>query len=575
MNEQAVLIPLKQIKPNPYQPRQEEDAATITEIAINIYRNGLMQTPSARTVNGHYELVFGHTRRAAFELLATQGIPEAEIPADKRFSEMPLYVRELSDRQMFEMAVAENIKRRDLDAIEQATAMQRYMDDFKATSKEAAELFGVNDATVRGKVRLLELPTEAQQKIASGEISEGTGRTLLSMQKVASKEAIVKAISKIEKQKNNSLPDEVIEDAIGQLEDVVELWDDNRRDGKPRSAWSNGWLLDMKNFPNKLLPELTPVDIAMALGIQDNQQAIAKANTWYMIKMGRAEHRELDLSPELIEKLEHLINPPACTACPFYTKVRGSHYCGMKTCHTRKTAAWYESTLQQASKNMGISIYDPADGKYAVLDSYDHRVLFNSKHKGLRLLSAGEFKGSAYQHFDGIEREVGIVVATGEAIAKMKSKGAAQSAGGKKSAQELAEMRMMRVYRVRRKELLWEFTAAAKSMFDAVSHKALLKINSWENVWQDDEPPKEVVVPDNAKVDDAKTDYLRRMLVWRLIIHDSSHYQRESMASMLKDLQEHAKDWGVKIPKALIKKAEEWDAEIKAVAAATLKAKKS
>jgi ParB family chromosome partitioning protein len=83
---QAVLIPLKQIKPNPYQPRQDEDIATITEIAINIFRNGLMQTPSARAANGHYELVFGHTRRAAFELLATRGIGSRDA-TDKRFAD--------------------------------------------------------------------------------------------------------------------------------------------------------------------------------------------------------------------------------------------------------------------------------------------------------------------------------------------------------------------------------------------------------------------------------------------------------------------------------------------------------
>ena len=579
MNEQAVLIPLKQIKPNPYQPRQDEDIASITEIAINIYRNGLMQTPSARAVNGHYELVFGHTRRAAFELLATRGVPEAEIPSDKRFAEMPLHVRELSDRQMFEMAVSENLKRRDLNSIEQATAMKRYMEDFKATSKEAAELFGVNDATVRGKVRLLDLPEEAQQKLAQGVISEGTARTLLSMQKVASKEAIVKTISRIEKNKDNALPDDVIDDSIGRLEGIVELWDDNRRDGKPRSAWSNGWLLDMKNFPNKLLPQLTPVDMALALGVQDDQKVLAQINDAFVatdedmheyFKRCWAEKR-----PDLFQKWEHLVNPPSCTSCPFYTKVRGSHYCGLKTCHTRKTAAWHESLLYQASKDLGIAIYDEKDGKYAVLDSSDHRPLFASKHKDLRLIMTSRHGSRGYQYFSGIESDVMLVVATGEAIAKMKSKGAAQSAGGKKSAQELAEMRMMRVYRVRRKELLWEFTASAKSMFDAVAHKALLKINSWENVWQDDQPPQDVVVPDNAKVDDAKTDYLRRMLVWRLIVRDSSHYHRESMASILKNLQEHAKDWAVKIPKALIKKAEEWDAEIKAVSVATLKAKKS
>jgi ParB/RepB/Spo0J family partition protein len=574
----TILIPLNQIKPNPYQPRQDEDIETITEIAVNIFRNGLMQTPSARAVNGHYELVFGHTRRAAFELLATKGIPEAEIPADKRFAEMPLYVRELSDRQMFEMAVSENLKRRDLNSIEQATAMKRYMEDFKANSKEAAELFGVNDATVRGKVRLLDLPEEAQQKLAEGVISEGTARTLLSMQKVASKQAIVETISRIEKNKNNALPDEVIEDSLGKLKDVVELWDDNRRDGKPRSAWSNGWLLDMKNFPNRLLPALTPVDAAIALEIQNEPKTMEEVSTWIEASLGHLPDLDMEtlkIPDHLVEKLYHLINPPACTACPFYTKVRGSHYCGLKICYERKTAAWYENTLQQASKNLGIAIYDPADGKYAVLDSYNHRTLFNSRHKDLRLILASKINSRGYQSFDGIDDDVALVVATGEAIAKMNSRGAAQSAGGKLTEAEKTERRRMKIYRMRRREFMWEFTAIAKSIFDGVPYEALLKINRWNNVLIDDQPPTKVIVPDNAKVDDHKTEYQRRMLVWRLIMHDSSHYRRSSMADMLEAFEKHAKEWGVKIPKALIKRAEEWDAEIKAVAAATLKAKKS
>lgn len=527
MPEQPVLIALKQIQPNPYQPRQEEDSAAIKEIAINIFRNGLMQTPSARAVNSHYELVFGHTRKAAYELLATKGVPEAGIAADKRFAEMPLIIRELSDRQMFEMAVAENLKRRELNTIEQAIAMKRYMDDFQATSKEAAELFGVNDATVRGKVRLLDLPEEAQQKLAEGVISEGTARTLLSMQKIASKDDIVKTISKIEKNKDEHLPDEVIGHSIEHLPNVVEMWDESRRDGKPRSAWSNGWPLDIKNFPNKLLPAMS-------------EQAV-----------GQYE-----------KQIEHLVNPPICTACPFYTKVHGTHFCGLKVCHERKTIAWHESLLQQASKALGIAIYDKADGKYVPLDSSYHRVLFDNKHKDLRLIATRQHGSRGYQYFSGLESEIALVVATGEAIAKMKSRGS-QVAGTHKTEKEKAEMRMMKIYRMRRKELLWEFTASAKVMFEAVPMQALERLGSWHYIGIDDRIPDEWE-PEAKASAEIKTEHARRELVYRMIDDVCSHYRREPLADVLKTLQKRASDWGVKIPKSLIKKVEEWDAEIKA-----------
>src|SRR6185503_17150995 len=74
MNDQSVLVELDQIQDNPYQQRQDEDTDAIAEIAVSIFRNGLLQIPSARRANGHYELVFGHTRKAAYRLLATKRI---------------------------------------------------------------------------------------------------------------------------------------------------------------------------------------------------------------------------------------------------------------------------------------------------------------------------------------------------------------------------------------------------------------------------------------------------------------------------------------------------------------------
>src|SRR5688572_15649036 len=136
--EKQVLIPVNLIDHNPYQPRQVEDAGAVAEIAESIKRNGLMQVPSARKAGSRYQLAFGHTRLAAFKLNGEDC--------------MPLIVRDLSDLQMFELGVAENIKRRDLNYVEQAEAMRRYMVEFGKTSVQAGEFFNVSEEVVRGTV---------------------------------------------------------------------------------------------------------------------------------------------------------------------------------------------------------------------------------------------------------------------------------------------------------------------------------------------------------------------------------------------------------------------------------------
>lgn len=528
-------IPLEKIKANPYQPRTDEDVKAIEEIAINIYRNGLMQIPSARAVNGHYELVFGHTRKAAYELLATKGVPSADIKADKAFALMPLNIHDLSDRQMFEMAVAENIKRRDLNSIETAQALQTYMKDFSASSKEAGELFGLNDATVRGKVRLLDLPKEAQTQLADGKISEGTARTLLSMQKVASAEDVTKVISKLIKSDGKELPDDVIEEEIQSLKNVIDLFNENYRNGEP-TAGHHGWPLAMKKFPNQHLPAMSVEAVA-------------------------ANEKHID----------HLINPPACNACPFYTKVRGSHFCGLKICYERKFHAWGIHAVETASKKTKIEIYTDTDGPYRFL-SYGDGKLFEKRHEGLRLMSPNG--RSVSQYFSGLDDDLVVVAATGKALSLLSSSSSSSNTtGGKKTEKEKAEMRALKIYRVRRKELLWEFTLYAKSIFDAVPLEVLKRISGWEYIPVDQRPPTEEPSEEDAV---ALGEYLRRLIIWKIVDDDSSSFSRAKLSEILPDLEDHAKLWKVKLPAALRKNVDAWDVEIKeaATVSTATKAKK-
>jgi len=296
-------------------------------------------------------------------------------------------------------------------------------------------------------------------------------------------------------------------------------------------------LLDMKNFPNHLLPTLTAVDAVNALGIQNDPKAMKQVAIWIEASLGKLPDIDMVglVSDEHFEKLDHLINPPVCTACPFYTKIRGCHYCGVKLCNDRKTAAWKLSQLQDASKRSGIALYTEGDGTYRVLNEND-KPLVEKKHKDLRLIS-----GRGYQSFPGLDDDLVMVVATGDTL------------GNK----EKAEMRAMKIYRVRRKELMWEFTGVAKSIFDSVPDKVIGQLLRWRNILMDDS------IPEECKHGNAPGEYKRRELVWTVIMNDSSFYRRIGMATQLKAFEART---GVKPGKALLKLAQGWDAEIDAAA---------
>jgi ParB/RepB/Spo0J family partition protein len=556
LSASPTIVRLEEIDPNPYQPRLSEDAEAVEKLAESIRSIGLLQIPSARQVDGRYQLAFGHSRKAAYQELAGQ---------DERYGSMPLYIHELDDLQMFEMGVTENIQRRELNPVETALAMQRYMTGFGKTSEEAGMFFGCNAATVRGKVRLLDLPEPAQAKLADGTINEGTARALLSMAKVASPKDIQKTLTDIEKNEDHESPEEIVENAIDRNDNVISMHQNHSWIKKEKPRAGNGlWLLDMKNFPNKLLPVLTPTEAVIALGVVSDSSATDGVEAFF------EDGGEDGLTNDQATRLKHLINPPACTACPYYMTMGGTHYCGLKICHERKKAAFLAQKMADLSRTLKIGIYTEADGPYLVLetDVLNHKKAFEQRHADLRLLPRQEFhRGYAWQRFEGLDDDVALLVAVGAALEKLAVKGS--TSVGKKSEKEKAEMRAMRQYRLRRKELLWEYTAAAQSLFEGVPLETLEMINGWNYIGIDDRIPNEY--EQKANTAGEKLEYERRALVWRLIVGETSYFQREELAGLL---DEFHKNTQVKAPKALVKRALEWDAEIHDLARVAVETKK-
>lgn len=190
------LIDLELIDPNPYQPREKEDAMHVKNVALSIAERGLMQVPMGRLVmNGELmglpgdiraelddgcriQLAFGHTRLAAYKWLRDVG-PHSNIERD--FSRMPVELRELSDIEMFEYSIQENLARKDLTPLEEARAMKRYREEFGKTSAEIGSLFGLSDSAVRNKMRLLNLPEDVQVQAAEKDLPEGVIRGLVTL----------------------------------------------------------------------------------------------------------------------------------------------------------------------------------------------------------------------------------------------------------------------------------------------------------------------------------------------------------------------------------------------------------
>jgi len=154
-----------EIESNPFQPRQDFEPTAIDELCASIKEHGLIQPLVVRKHGGRFQLVAGERRlRAAIKA---------------GWSEVPVQLREADDRQMAELAIVENLQRRDLNALEKAASFQQYLERYGCTQEELAARLNIDRSTVANLIRLLELPELVQTAVRSGAISQGHARALL------------------------------------------------------------------------------------------------------------------------------------------------------------------------------------------------------------------------------------------------------------------------------------------------------------------------------------------------------------------------------------------------------------
>jgi ParB family transcriptional regulator, chromosome partitioning protein len=166
---EAVLdVPVEEIRPNPYQPRQSMDDTGLHELSESIREHGVLQPIVVRRAPDGYELVAGERRFRAAQLAG--------------LSRVPACVRDYTDQQALEIALVENLQREDIGALEAARAYRRLIDEFGLTQEQIAARLGKSRTAVTNTLRLLQLPLRVQRSLESGEISEGHARAMLQAQ---------------------------------------------------------------------------------------------------------------------------------------------------------------------------------------------------------------------------------------------------------------------------------------------------------------------------------------------------------------------------------------------------------
>lgn len=167
-NDDSVqFIALELIRPNPYQPRKTFEEERLNDLASSIQQHGILQPIILRqTVQGYY-IVVGERRFRASKLAG--------------LTEVPAIIKELSDEDMMELAIIENLQREDLNAIEEAESYKKMMTDLNITQQEVARRLGKSRPYIANMLRLLQLPKDVAQMVQHGALSSAHGRTLLTL----------------------------------------------------------------------------------------------------------------------------------------------------------------------------------------------------------------------------------------------------------------------------------------------------------------------------------------------------------------------------------------------------------
>lgn len=180
--DRVLNVALDRVVPSPLQPRKRFHQENLEELVDSIREHGVIQPLIVREVGGNYELIAGERRWRASTRL--------------QLDEVPVIVREASDRDVLEMALIENLQREDLDPLEEAEAYSRLAKEFGLKQDEIAQRVGRNRATVSNAIRLLELDEQVQGLVSQKMLSSGHAKAILGIKTKAEQRLVAEMIVK-------------------------------------------------------------------------------------------------------------------------------------------------------------------------------------------------------------------------------------------------------------------------------------------------------------------------------------------------------------------------------------------
>lgn len=161
-------IEISSISPNPFQPRLDFDKGSLLELANSIKEHGIIQPITVRKIGrNEFQIISGERRYQASKLAG--------------IDELPCFIRIADDQHMLEMAIVENVQRKDLNAIEIALSYKRLIDECNLSQEELGKKVSKNRSTVANFLRLLKLPIEIQKALRDDKITMGHARALLAL----------------------------------------------------------------------------------------------------------------------------------------------------------------------------------------------------------------------------------------------------------------------------------------------------------------------------------------------------------------------------------------------------------
>jgi ParB family chromosome partitioning protein len=165
-----IMVPIEQITANPDQPRRTFDPEALKELSASLKQHGILQPLIVRshpTDHGLYQIVAGERRWRAAQMA--------------QLHQLPVIIRQMSDTEVLEVAIIENIQRADLNAIEEAASFRQLMDRFGHTQERLAEALNKSRSHIANLLRLLNLPDQVQDLVKEGKLSAGHARALITV----------------------------------------------------------------------------------------------------------------------------------------------------------------------------------------------------------------------------------------------------------------------------------------------------------------------------------------------------------------------------------------------------------